>query len=231
MDSNINKLKNFSSQNVIDAMTVLGWEQSMIEGANPLILKEKMVGKAVTLGFVRYRKDLLDDMPKGINSPEYESFEFCDTESVLVASSVGKYESIGGDIKFFRLFQKKVAGLVTDGSVRDSESLKEYNFPVYAYSYTSKQGPGIMLPYHVNQPINCGGVLVRPGDYIIGDNDGVVVLPEKIAVESIKIMEEREEIEKLVKDKLTKSPGSPGKYYPFNDLTYKLYEEFKKNTK
>ena len=115
--------------------------------------------------------------------------------------------------------------------MRDSESLKEYNFPVYAHSYTSKQGPGIMLPYHVNQPINCGGVLVRPGDYIIGDNDGVVVLPEKIAVESIKIMEEREEIEKLVKDKLTKSPGSPGKYYPFNDLTYKLYEEFKKNKK
>ena len=83
-------------------MTVLGWEQSMIEGANPgLFSKKKMVGKAVTLGFVRYRKDLLDDMPKGINSPEYESFELCDTESVLVASSVGKYESIGGDIKFF----------------------------------------------------------------------------------------------------------------------------------
>ena len=146
MDSNIEKLKSFSSQNVIDAMTVLGWEQSMIEGANPLILKEKMVGKAVTLGFVRYRKDLLDDMPKGVNSPEYESFELCNSESVLVASSVGKYESIGGDIKFFRLFQKKIAGLVTDGSVRDSESLKEYNFPVYAHSYTSKQGPGIMLP-------------------------------------------------------------------------------------
>ena len=231
MDANINKLKNFSSQNVIDAMTVLGWEQSMIEGAIPLIRKEKMVGKAVTLGFVRYRKDLLDDMPKGINSPEYESFELCDTESVLVASSVGRYESIGGDIKFLRLFQKKIAGLVTDGSVRDSESLKEYNFSVYAYSYTSKQGPGIMLPYHVNQPINCGGVLVRPDDYIIGDNDGVVVLPEKIADEAIKIMYERDQIEKIVKDKLIKSPGSPGKYYPFNDLTYKLYEEFKKKKK
>ena len=45
MDSNINKLKNFSSQNVIDAMTVLGWEQSMIEGANPLILKEPIFGE------------------------------------------------------------------------------------------------------------------------------------------------------------------------------------------
>ena len=74
--------------------------------------------------------------------------------------------------------------------------------------------------------------LVRPGDYIIGDNDGVVVLPEKIAVVIYKNYgRKRREIEKLVKDKLTKSPGSPGKYYPFKDLTYKLYEEFKKNTK
>ena len=73
--------------------------------------------------------------------------------------------------------------------------------------------------------------MVRPDDYIIGDNDGVVVLPEKIADEAIKIMYERDQIEKIVKDRLIKSPGSPGKYYPFNDLTYKLYEEFKKKKK
>ena len=109
--------------------------------------------------------------------------------------------------------------------------MKKYNFSIYAHSYTSKQGPGIMLPYFVNQPINCGGILVMPGDYIIGDEDGVVVLPSKILDECISIMEERDQIEKIVKKELDKNPGSPGKYYPFNDLTYKLYEEFKKNRK
>jgi len=231
MLSEIDKLKKYSSQNVVDAMTVLGWDQSMLEGPRPLILKEKMVGTAITLGFVFYRQDLLDDLPKGVNSPEYQAFELCTEDSVLVASSVGPWESIGGDIKFLRLFQKNIEGLVTDGSIRDSDSIGKYNFSVYAHSYTSKQGPGIMLPYYVNQPINCGGVLVKPGDYIIGDNDGVVVLPKSIANQSIEIMEEREQIEKLIKKELTKNPASPGKYYPFNDLTYKLYEEFKKKKK
>ena len=63
------------------------------------------------------------------------------------------------------------------------------------------------------------------------DRDGVVVLPNVIVDECIKIMEEREELEKIVKNELNKTPGSPGKYYPFNELTYKLYEEFKKNKK
>ncbi|MEC7838134.1 MAG: hypothetical protein VX523_05395 [Chloroflexota bacterium] len=231
MITKIDKLKKYSSQNVIDAMTVLGWDQSMIEGSRPLILKDKMVGIAITLGFVFYRQDLLEDLPKGVDSPEYQAFEMCSEDSVLVASSVGPWESIGGDIKFLRLFQKNIAGLVTDGSVRDSEAMEKYNFPLFAHSYTSKQGPGIMLPYFVNQPINCGGVLIRPGDYIIGDRDGVVVLPNVIVDECIKIMEEREEIEKIVKNELNKTPGSPGKYYPFNELTYKLYEEFKKKKK
>ncbi len=231
MITKIDKLKKYSSQNVIDAMTVLGWDQSMIEGSRPLILKDKMVGIAITLGFVFYRQDLLEDLPKGVDSPEYQAFEMCSEDSVLVASSVGPWESIGGDIKFLRLFQKNIAGLVTDGSVRDSEAMEKYNFPLFAHSYTSKQGPGIMLPYFVNQPINCGGVLIRPGDYIIGDRDGVVVLPNVIVDECIKIMEEREELEKIVKNELNKTPGSPGKYYPFNELTYKLYEEFKKKKK
>ena len=231
MTSKIDKLKRFSSQNVIDAMTVLGWNQSMIEGPRLLIEKEKMVGKAVTLGFVFYREDLLEDLPKEISSPEYQAFELCSEDSVLVASSVGPWESIGGDIKFLRLAQKNIAGLVTNGSVRDSDAMKKYDFPIYAHSFTSKQGPGIMLPYYVNQPINCGGILVRPGDYILGDIDGVVVLPNLIFDECLKIMEERVEIEELVKNELIKNPGSPGKYYPFNELTYKLYEEFKKKRK
>jgi len=118
-------------------------------------------------------------------------------------------------------------------SIKQLQSLesKKYNFPVFANSFTSKQGVGIMLPYGVNQLINCGGVLIKPGDLILGDNDGVVVLPKIIANEVLSIALEREEIEKTIKIQLEKNPDSPGKYYPFNDDTYKLYEEFKKTKK
>ena len=222
------KIKSFSSQNIIDAMSVLGWDQTMIHGSKTLFKGKKIFGEAVTLRFVHFRKDLLEDLPKKHESPEYKAFELCGPGMVLVASSVGPWESIGGDIKFLRLFQKKVAGIVTDGSVRDSKELEKYNLPIFAHSFTSKQGPGIMLPFSVNDSINCGGILVRPGDYILGDDDGVVVFPKKLLNEIVSITEEREEMEIMIKDQLIKNPESPGKYYPFNDDTYKLYEELKK---
>ena len=143
----------------------------------------------------------------------------------MVVSSVGPWESIGGDIKFLRLYQKKVAGIVTDGSIRDSNSIRDYQIPVYAHSSTAKQGPGVMLPWSVNEPINCGGILVREGDIILGDEDGVVVLPQKISSEVLDIATKRMEIEEVVKNELQINPTSPGKYYPFNEATWKLYEE------
>ena len=231
MDIKFSEIKKLSSQMIIDAMAVLGWNQTMIKGSNSLFKGKKIFGEAITLSFLLYRKDLLEDLPKMTKSPEYEAFELCGPNKVLVASSIGPLESIGGDIKFLRLFQKKAEGIVTDGAVRDSEELKKYNLPVFANSFTAKQGVGIMLPYGVNQLINCGGILIKPGDLILGDDDGVVVLPKIIANEVLSISLEREEIEKTIKIELQNNPDSPGKYYPFNDDTYKLYEEFKKTKK
>jgi len=124
-----------------------------------------------------------------------------------VASAVGPWESIGGDIKFLRLAQRKVAGLVTDGSVRDTGVLKEYGFPVFSFSSTAKQGPGVMQPWVVNEVISCGGVVVRPGDAIIGDEDGVVVVPRESAAEIVggaqaKIDSEAARIEEIRQGKL-----------------------------
>jgi regulator of RNase E activity RraA len=133
----------------------------MIEGARALgevASSERMVGSAVTLRFVPQRPDIAADKPKGPDSAEYRAFELCGENEVLVASSVGPWESIGGDIKFLRLAQRGVAGLVTDGSVRDTSALRSYGFPVYSHSTTCKQGPAVMQPWAVNEVINCGGV-------------------------------------------------------------------------
>jgi regulator of RNase E activity RraA len=201
----------------------------MIHGARPVFPgQRKIVGRAVTLRFVYHRPDIQADKPKGEKSPEYVAFELCGPDDVLVASSVGPWESIGGDIKFMRLAQRKIGGLVTDGSVRDTKELKDYGFPVSAFSSTAKQGPGVMQPWGVNEVISCGGVVVRPGDAIIGDEDGVVVVPAAMAERVLEIAAEREAVEHVIKAELAKNPGSPGKYYPFNDATWKLFEEYKK---
>lgn len=226
-DETLARLGELPTQTLIDGLWVNNWPQSMIHGARSLFPGKKLVGRAVTLRFVPHRPDILADKPKGEASPEYQAFELCGPTEVLVASAVGPWESIGGDIKFFRLMQREAAGVVTDGSVRDTDQLREYGFPVFAYSSTAKQGPGVMQPWAVNDVISCGGVVVRPGDAIVGDDDGVVVVPAAMAEKVLEVAAEREAVEHVIKAELARNPGSPGRYYPFNDETWKLFEEYK----
>ena len=224
-DEQLEVLRGIPSQTIIDALWVKGYPSTMIEGARPLRTGQQMAGRAVTLRYVPHRPDLADDKPKGEESAEYVAFELCGPTEVLVIDALGwKYSSVGGDIKFFRLFRRKVGGLVTDGSVRDSVSLLEYGFPVYSYSTTAKQGPADFWPWQVNDAIHCGGVLVRPGDGVVGDDDGAVVVPRAMVNEVIRLAEERHAVEEVVKAQLAVEDVSPGKYYPFNDRTWELYE-------
>ena len=224
-DEKLQILSAIPTQTLIDALWVKNWPMSMIEGALPLQAGQKLAGRAVTLRFVPHRPDLASDKPKGDQSAEYVAFELCGPGEVLVIDAMGwQYSSIGGDIKFYRLFQRQVGGLVTDGAVRDTGSLKDYGFPVYSAAATAKQGPAEFWPWEVNEAIQCGGVLVRPGDAIIGDDDGVVVIASSMVDEVIRIAHEREEVEEVIKAQLEIEKCSPGKYYPFNDTTWELFK-------
>ena len=225
-DEILEVLRAIPTQTLIDAQWVKGWPMSYIQGAVPLQQGQHLAGRAVTLRFVPHRPDLVQDKPKGADSAEYVAIEMCGPGEVLVIDAMGwKYSSVGGDIKFLRMKQLGAGGLVTDGGVRDSISLKEYGFPVYSASLTAKQGPAEFWPWQVNDAIQCGGVLVRPGDALVGDDDGVVVVPQSIVDEVIEIAHQREEVEEVVKAQLEIEQCSPGKYYPFNDATWELFEE------
>jgi regulator of RNase E activity RraA len=212
-DQVLDALKNIPTQTLIDGLWVKGWPSGYIEGALPLKPGQSMAGRAVTLRFVPHRPDLAEDKPKREQSAEYVAIELCGPSEVLVIDGMEwKYSSIGGDIKFMRLMQRKVGGLVTDGGVRDNLVLKDYGFPVYSASTTTKQGPADFWPWQVN-------------DAIVGDDDGVVVVPSSEVDEVIRIAHEREDVEEVIKAQLEVENCSPGKYYPFNEATWKLYEE------
>jgi len=215
-DELLEKLGGLTTQALVDGLWVKGWPCSQITGARPLTEgQKKCVGRAVTLRFAPARPDIAADKPAGMESPEYEAFEKCGPTEVIVMASHGPWESVGGDIKFLRLKQLDVAGLVTDGSVRDTGVLREYGFPVFSHSTTAKQGPNAHQPWECNGVISCGGVVVRPGDAIIGDADGVVVVPAAVAQEVYDIAHSREVVEDIVKEELMANPGPPGRYYPF----------------
>jgi len=122
-DELLQRLGSLSTQALVDGLWVMGWPSAQIDGARPLAPDMKCLGRAVTLRFVPARPDIAQDKPPGGESPEYEAFEKCGPNEVLVMSSVGPWESVGGDIKFLRLKQLEIGGLVTDGSVRDTDEI------------------------------------------------------------------------------------------------------------
>jgi len=101
----------------------LNWLTTIICFIRALGKGMKMAGRAVTVRMVPQRPDITADKPAGMDSPEYDAFEQATPNEVICISSVGPWESVGGDIKFLRLQQLKVGGLVTDGSVRDTDIL------------------------------------------------------------------------------------------------------------
>lgn len=109
-DELLEKLGSLTTQALIDGLWVMGWPTSHIMGARPLTEgQKKMVGRAVTIQFAGARPDIAADKPGGTESPEYEAFELVNGKEVIVMSSIGPWESVGGDIKFLRLHQNGVS--------------------------------------------------------------------------------------------------------------------------
>ena len=211
---------------LVDSIVAKGWPNAYIEGARPLQPGQRMAGQAVTLRFVPNRPDLSSDKPKGEESPEYVAMSLCGPGDVLVADAMGcGHLAVGGEIKFLALKHRRAGGVVTDGAVRDGEALKDYGFPIYCATTTARQGAREMQPCEVNGEIQCGGVLVRPGDAIVGDDDGSVVVPRGIVEEVVAMALRHKEVEELVQAQIEAERCSPGRYYPFTELAWKLYEE------
>lgn len=102
---------------------------------------------------------------------------------IVVSNDEDQTRSLMGEIMFtYAQYQRKLGGLVLDGPVRDSDALKEMALPVYATGSTPggpyKEGPG-----EINVPIACGGISVNPGDIIVADHDGIIVIPLKDAAD------------------------------------------------
>jgi regulator of RNase E activity RraA len=136
---------------------------------------------------------------------------------VLVISSVGPWERVGDGFYSLacRLNQNSVGGLVTNGPMGDTDELLGYGLPIFSHSTTPQQGLVAMQPWECNGLIECGGVAVRPGDAVVGDQDGVVVVPAVVAATVCSIARGRQTIEEVITEELEANPSPLGRSYPF----------------
>lgn len=160
----IEKLKNYSTPNLADGMKAF---QTMDPGIACRNGKYKLVGPAVTV-----------HLRPGDNLMLHKSMELVKKGDVLVISTDGcSNYAVLGDLIVSAAVKLGVAGIVVDGGVRDIESLSKMDISIFARFVVpccgDKDGPG-----EINLPIVCGGVIVNPGDVIVGDENGVVVVPK-----------------------------------------------------
>lgn len=204
-------------------------EPCFMEGVRAMTPGKRLAARARTLRFLPPRPDIIKEQRRGEDSAEYRAMARCGPGDVLVADIMGKrYAAIAGDVKLLQLALNQADGLVTDGAIRDLDVLNNegYNLIVYAQDRTPTGGRPWAEPIYENEDIQCGGVLVRPGDVLVGDDDGIVVVPSWFAAEAIELAEEHEAVEQYIKEKIKKEKVAPGKYYP---PTPAMFEEYRRH--
>jgi len=163
-----------------------GLRNMFLQDVHPLRAGQaRMVGLAYTMRFIPSREDRnTPGRPGALRSVQPQAMEECPPGHVLVIDSRGDARAASaGDLYIGRLKARGCAGIVTDGGFRDSEGILKTGLPAYHKRPTSPPSPIVHYPIDLNLPIGCGGVAVYPGDVIVGDCDGVVVIPADIADE------------------------------------------------
>jgi regulator of RNase E activity RraA len=189
----------------------------------------RMVGEAYTLRFIPAREDL-DQLGafEGRGHPQREAIEACPPGQVLVMDARRDASAAtGGDILLTRLMVRGAAGIVTDGGLRDSQTIERLPWPAYC---GARAAPLNLVRHHAvdsQVPIGCGGVAVYPGDVVVGDQEGVVVIPAGIAEEVAREAAAQSEFEDWVESKVKEGRSIFG-LYPPDAHTRAEYEAWKK---
>ena len=208
-----------------------GFRNAFIQGVF-LLNREapRMVGEAYTLRFIPAREDL-DQLGafEGRGHPQREAIEACPPGQVLVMDARrDATAATGGDILLTRLMVRGVAGIVTDGGLRDSQTIEKLPWPAYC---GARSAPLNLVRHHAADsqvPIGCGGVPIYPGDIIVGDAEGVVAIPANIAEDVAREALAQSEFEDWVEARVKEGRSIFG-LYPPNPQTRAEYESWKKS--
>ncbi len=183
--------KKVSTANISDAMH----RAQVMNYIKPIKPGMKVCGKAFTV------RTFSGDWAKAV-----ESIDKAKAGNVIVIDANGKSPAVWGELATLSCIQKGIKGVVIDGAIRDTGEISKLNFPAFVKLITSNAGEPKGFG-ELGVKISCGGVDVRPGDYIIGDDDGVIVVPEEDAIEvanrALDVYEKEDRIKEEIANKST----------------------------
>lgn len=218
------KLKAVSTATICTALYKRGMRTQFIQDVRPLNpALGNMVGEAYTLRYIPAREDL---NPISVfldrGHPQRKAIEECPPGAVFVVDSRKDARAASaGAILVARLMKRGVAGIVTDGGFRDSPEIAQLAIPAYHNRPSAPTNLTVHQAVDINVPIGCGDAPVWPGDVIVGDAEGVVVIPAAIADEIADEAFEMTAFEDFVAEKVMEGRSILG-LYPATDEKTKV---------
>lgn len=216
------KLKTISTATVATALFKRGFRNQFIQDVHPLSpVQPVLVGEAFTLRYMPAREDLNQlAVFRDRGHPQRKAIEDCPPGAVMVMDSRKDARAASaGSILVTRLMKRGVAGVVTDGGFRDSAEIARLGFPAYHHRPSAPTNLTLHQAIDINVPIGCGDAPVFPGDVILGDSDGVIVIPANIADEIAEEAYEMTAFEDFVTEQVTGGMGIYGLYPATNEQT------------
>lgn len=205
-----------------------GLRNVWLRGAAPLNPGQpRLVGRAFTLRFVPAREDLAT--PESWSSPisTRAAIEAMPEGCICVTDAMGVSDAgIFGDILCARMKKRGVAALVTDGVVRDVAGVRATGLPVWCSGVAAPPSVAGLTFVNWQEPVACGGVAVFPGDMIVVDDDGAVLIPAALVEEVAAQATEQERLEGWIMDQVDQGVPLPG-LYPPNAGNKAKYDSFK----
>lgn len=214
------QLMKVSTATLCTALFKRGLRHQFIQDVRPLNAGlPSMVGEAFTLRYMPAREDLNQiSVFLDRDHPQRKAVEQCPEGAVLVIDSRkdARAASAGG-ILVTRLMKRGVAGVVTDGGFRDSPDIAKLGFPAYHHRPSAPTNLTLHQAIDINVPIGCGDAPVFPGDVIVGDAEGVIVIPAHMADEIAAEATEMTAFEDFVQEKVLEGRSILGLYPPTDE--------------
>jgi regulator of RNase E activity RraA len=208
-----------------------GLRNVWLRGARPIRPRQpRHVGRAFTLRFVPAREDLAT--PESWSSPKSTraAIEAMPEGCIAVVDAMGVTDAgIFGDILCARMAKRGVAALITDGVVRDLAGVLSTGLPVWCQGAAAPPSVAGLTFVNWQEPIACGGVAVFPGDVVVVDDDGAVLIPAALVDDVVKLCPEQERLEAWIMDEVQGGAALPG-LYPPNDENKARYEASRTRT-
>jgi len=227
----IEQLRGVSSATASAMMHRMGIRQTFIEGPKSVMPGTKIVGSILTLQFMPQREDVASGIAQEYSekySALWAVLEKVMPGDVLAIQAFGDpYTGCLGEMLITYFKARGGVGIIADGYIRDSPRVQKIGTPLWVRGFTPNYASqSSLFPWAYNVPIACSRVLVLPGDIMIADDDGAVVVPRQIVSEIVRLTLDHEDWEAFSRMRMQEG-GTLNKYYPLNEEGRQEYEAWR----